>query len=155
MTLQVHDELLFDVPEDEVDSVRTLVRHEMENVIELKVPIVADVGVGQNWRDLKGKWFQKSVVIRSRSNISGFGKCGVLLQLTCRPARSPQTHSLCSEEMSSRTIVYCCRCTQPALRCESPGELIFGMSTDALLRMMPVSPPPLLPPMLTSSVSTV
>ena len=54
MTLQVHDELLFDVPEDEVDAVRALVRHEMEHVIELKVPIVADVGVGQNWRDLKG-----------------------------------------------------------------------------------------------------
>ena len=53
MTLQVHDELLFDVPEDEVDTVRTLVKHEMENVIELNVPIVADVGVGQNWRDLK------------------------------------------------------------------------------------------------------
>ncbi|HZD76455.1 MAG TPA: DNA polymerase I [Acidobacteriaceae bacterium] len=53
MTLQVHDELLFDVPEDEVDAVRTLVKHEMENVIELNVPIVADVGVGQNWRDLK------------------------------------------------------------------------------------------------------
>ena len=54
MTLQVHDELLFDVPEDEVDAVRTLVQHEMEHVIELKVPIVAEVGVGQNWRDLKG-----------------------------------------------------------------------------------------------------
>ncbi len=54
MTLQVHDELLFDVPQDEVDAVRTLVRHEMEHVIELKVPIVAEVGVGQNWRDLKG-----------------------------------------------------------------------------------------------------
>jgi DNA polymerase-1 len=54
MTLQVHDELLFDVPEDEVDDVRTLVKGEMENVIELKVPVVADVGVGQNWRDLKG-----------------------------------------------------------------------------------------------------
>jgi DNA polymerase I len=54
MTLQVHDELLFDVPEDEVDPVRTLVKHEMENVIELNVPIVVDVGVGQNWRDLKG-----------------------------------------------------------------------------------------------------
>lgn len=53
MTLQVHDELLFDVPEDEVEQVRTLVRHEMENVIELKVPVVADVGIGQNWRDLK------------------------------------------------------------------------------------------------------
>jgi DNA polymerase-1 len=54
MTLQVHDELLFDVPQDEVDAVRTLVRQEMEHVIELKVPIVAEVGVGQNWRDLKG-----------------------------------------------------------------------------------------------------
>ncbi len=54
MTLQVHDELLFDVPEDEIDAVRSLVKQEMENVIELNVPIVADVGVGQNWRDLKG-----------------------------------------------------------------------------------------------------
>jgi DNA polymerase-1 len=54
MTLQVHDELLFDVPQDEVDDVRTLVKDEMEHVIELNVPIVADIGVGQNWRDLKG-----------------------------------------------------------------------------------------------------
>jgi DNA polymerase-1 len=54
MTLQVHDELLFDVPEDEVNAVQKLVQHEMEHVIELKVPIVADVGIGQNWRDLKG-----------------------------------------------------------------------------------------------------
>jgi DNA polymerase-1 len=53
MTLQVHDELLFDVPEEEIDAVRSLVKQEMENVIELNVPIVADVGVGQNWRDLK------------------------------------------------------------------------------------------------------
>jgi DNA polymerase-1 len=53
MTLQVHDELLFDVPEDEIDVVRALVKHEMENVLELKVPVVVDVGVGQNWRDLK------------------------------------------------------------------------------------------------------
>ena len=53
MTLQVHDELLFDVPEAEVDEVSSLVRREMEGVIELKVPLVADVGVGDNWRDLK------------------------------------------------------------------------------------------------------
>jgi DNA polymerase I len=53
MTLQVHDELLFDVVEDEVEAVRALVKHEMENVIELKVPLVADCGVGANWRDLK------------------------------------------------------------------------------------------------------
>jgi DNA polymerase I len=53
MTLQVHDELLFDVPEKEVDQVKQLVRHEMETVIELKVPIVVDCGAGPNWRDLK------------------------------------------------------------------------------------------------------
>jgi DNA polymerase-1 len=54
MTLQVHDELLFDVPDGEVETMRSLVKEEMENVIELKVPIVVDVGIGQNWRDLKG-----------------------------------------------------------------------------------------------------
>jgi len=53
MTLQVHDELLFDVPEDEAEQVQALVKHEMEHVIELKVPIVADCGIGANWRDLK------------------------------------------------------------------------------------------------------
>jgi DNA polymerase-1 len=53
MTLQVHDELVFDVPEDEVEPMRALVQHEMEHVIELSVPLVADVGVGKNWRDLE------------------------------------------------------------------------------------------------------
>jgi DNA polymerase-1 len=53
MTLQVHDELVFDVPEREVEQVRALVCDEMEHVIELKVPLVADCGVGANWRDLK------------------------------------------------------------------------------------------------------
>ncbi|MGB7136999.1 MAG: DNA polymerase I [Acidobacteriaceae bacterium] len=53
MTLQVHDELVFDVPEAEVELVRTLVQHEMEHVVELSVPLLADVGVGQNWRDLQ------------------------------------------------------------------------------------------------------
>jgi DNA polymerase I len=52
MTLQVHDELLFDVPEREVEQVKQLVRHEMETVIELRVPVVVDCGVGPNWRDL-------------------------------------------------------------------------------------------------------
>jgi DNA polymerase-1 len=53
MTLQVHDELLFDVPKDEVETVRAVVKHEMENVIKLNVPIVVDLGIGHNWRDLK------------------------------------------------------------------------------------------------------
>ncbi|HEY5255038.1 MAG TPA: DNA polymerase I, partial [Acidobacteriaceae bacterium] len=53
MVLQVHDELVLDVPTEEVDEVRKRVREAMEQVIELKVPIVADVAVGPNWRDLK------------------------------------------------------------------------------------------------------
>ncbi len=52
MTLQVHDELLFDVPEDEAEAVRAMVREEMEHVIELSVPIVVDAELGANWRDL-------------------------------------------------------------------------------------------------------
>ena len=52
MTLQVHDELVFDVPNDEIEPMTELVRHEMEYVIELSVPLVADVGVGANWRDM-------------------------------------------------------------------------------------------------------
>ena len=53
MTLQVHDELLFDAPESEADGVAELVKQEMEGVIELTIPIVADVGKGPNWRDAK------------------------------------------------------------------------------------------------------
>ena len=53
MTLQVHDELLFDVIPAEAEELQQLVRHEMENVAEFSIPIVADVGIGDNWRDIK------------------------------------------------------------------------------------------------------
>jgi DNA polymerase I len=53
MTLQVHDELLFDVVPEEVEELREMVQHEMEHVAEFSVPIVAEVGVGANWRDIK------------------------------------------------------------------------------------------------------
>jgi DNA polymerase-1 len=53
MVLQVHDELVLDVPAEEADEVRERVQQAMEQVIELKVPIVAEVAVGPNWRDLK------------------------------------------------------------------------------------------------------
>jgi DNA polymerase I len=53
MTLQVHDELLFDVVPEEAAELQTLVRHEMENVSEFSVPIVAEIGLGKNWRDIK------------------------------------------------------------------------------------------------------
>jgi DNA polymerase-1 len=52
MILQVHDELLFEVPEGELQQVRELVRDEMQNVHKLKVPIVTEVKVGPNWRDM-------------------------------------------------------------------------------------------------------
>ena len=52
MVLQVHDELLFEVPEEESAEVEKLVRAEMEGVVELSVPMVADLGFGPNWRDL-------------------------------------------------------------------------------------------------------
>ena len=48
MLLQVHDELVFEVPEDEVDTMRRLVTERMENVHALKVPLRVEVGVGPN-----------------------------------------------------------------------------------------------------------
>ena len=53
MTLQVHDELVFEVPEEESDVMRTLVREQMENVHLLTVPLLVEIGVGKNWRDLE------------------------------------------------------------------------------------------------------
>jgi DNA polymerase-1 len=53
MTLQVHDELVFEVPEDELDVMRSLVREYMEKVHPLSVPLLVEIGVGQNWRDLE------------------------------------------------------------------------------------------------------
>ena len=52
MILQVHDELLFEVHKDETDEVQSLVRREMEQVVQLEVPLLVDVGLGTNWRDL-------------------------------------------------------------------------------------------------------
>jgi DNA polymerase-1 len=49
MILQVHDELLFEVPEGELPQMRAEVISRMENVVSLKVPIKVDVGVGTNW----------------------------------------------------------------------------------------------------------
>ena len=49
MTMQVHDELNFTVPEDEKSRVKELVVNEMQNVIKLKVPLIADCGIGDNW----------------------------------------------------------------------------------------------------------
>jgi len=52
MTLQVHDELVFEVPEAEIDRMRTLVKEKMEQVHPITVPLLVEIGVGPNWRDL-------------------------------------------------------------------------------------------------------
>jgi len=52
MILQVHDELLFEVPEEELEQVRSLVKPAMESVYPLRVPLVVDLKAGPNWRDM-------------------------------------------------------------------------------------------------------
>jgi DNA polymerase-1 len=53
MTLQVHDELVFEVPENEVDRMKPLVREHMEEGYSLAVPLRVEIGVGTNWRDME------------------------------------------------------------------------------------------------------
>jgi DNA polymerase-1 len=53
MLLQVHDELVFEAPPEENQKLSAMVKHEMEQVYSLAVPLVADIGVGENWRDAK------------------------------------------------------------------------------------------------------
>jgi DNA polymerase-1 len=54
MVLQVHDELLFEVPPDELDRVAALVRFAMEDAYRMRVPVKVDVKVGENWAEMAG-----------------------------------------------------------------------------------------------------
>ena len=49
MVLQIHDELLFDVPKVEVDQVKEIAKREMEGAMDVGVPLEVSVGVGANW----------------------------------------------------------------------------------------------------------
>jgi len=51
MLLQVHDELVFDVPENELETMRSLVKQEMEQAVPISVPLDVEVGAGANWRE--------------------------------------------------------------------------------------------------------
>jgi DNA polymerase-1 len=53
LLLTVHDELVFEVPEAEVEAVARLAREEMEGVAQLKVPLAVEVGWGKSWYDAK------------------------------------------------------------------------------------------------------
>ena len=49
MLLQVHDELVFDVPKEEIETLQTMIKNEMENAFSLDVPLMVDIGIGNNW----------------------------------------------------------------------------------------------------------
>ena len=49
MILQVHDELVFEVPKNELDSLKSIVINKMENALSLSVPIIVDCGHGKSW----------------------------------------------------------------------------------------------------------
>lgn len=51
MILQIHDELIFEVPDSELETFKKLVRDKMENVVKLKVPLIVHMGVGKNWAE--------------------------------------------------------------------------------------------------------
>ncbi len=53
LVLQIHDELDFEVPEDEIEALSALVRETMEGIVELRVPLLADVSYGSNWAEAK------------------------------------------------------------------------------------------------------
>jgi DNA polymerase-1 len=53
MIMQVHDELLFEAPEAEVEAAKVLIKREMEAAATLDVPIIVEIGVGDNWMNAK------------------------------------------------------------------------------------------------------
>ena len=54
MVMQVHDELLFEVPEAEAEAIRDLVVEQMEGALELSVPLTVEAAIGRNWNDAHG-----------------------------------------------------------------------------------------------------
>ena len=53
MIIQVHDELIFDVPKEELEKVKALVTDIMDNVTKLNVPLDVDINYGKNWAEAK------------------------------------------------------------------------------------------------------
>jgi len=49
MLLQVHDELVFDAHKDELEIIKPIIKDEMENAFKLKVPLIVDMGMGNDW----------------------------------------------------------------------------------------------------------
>ena len=51
MILQIHDELIFEVIEEELEAVKHGVKYHMENVFDLKIPLVVEIAIGKNWKE--------------------------------------------------------------------------------------------------------
>ncbi len=49
LILQIHDELVFEMPEEKIEEAETLIKHAMENIVSLKVPLKVNIAVGKNW----------------------------------------------------------------------------------------------------------
>ena len=54
LLLQIHDELVFEVPAAKCTALVEMVRHEMEAALELDIPLVVDVSIGDNWLEMEG-----------------------------------------------------------------------------------------------------
>ena len=53
LVLQIHDELIFDVKNEELDKIIKLAKYEMENIVKLAVPLKVSTDTGKNWYELK------------------------------------------------------------------------------------------------------
>jgi DNA polymerase-1 len=51
MILQIHDELVFEVPDQELEEVKQLVHDLMVSVMPLKIPLIVDINIGKNWKE--------------------------------------------------------------------------------------------------------
>ena len=53
IVLQVHDEMMLEAPEEEVEQVKQILKYEMENAVELSIPLIADISEAKNWYECK------------------------------------------------------------------------------------------------------
>jgi DNA polymerase-1 len=53
MLLQVHDDLLFEVPNNEVDTILKLAKTKMESALKLNIPLIVDIKTGKNWAQME------------------------------------------------------------------------------------------------------
>ena len=81
MLLQVHDELVFDVHNSELEKIQPMIKHEMENAFKMAVPLDVEIGLGKNWLEAHQKSGQYSVAVGSWIRFCHFDERQMLLSL--------------------------------------------------------------------------